>query len=592
MNKEFNALEEFEKADKQELMEEMLDDFMKLDKNPDAIDDEFLLNLNNSIKTKNTSETILDFENVVIDNFKLIPLDVNFRIHASKVLFVRRSTIKTYSLPACKLFATTFIGKKDNCNYLIAESINEINSVQTFITLIYIICSDNTRFDKTSIFHSIIDTEINSTVYIVNNESTFHVMLNRYFNILFQSVNIMQTFERCLSKKEKELSENNIEKLTSDIKDLILDGKVSFMSSSTIIKAQNVIAQSIKTQLDTRITLSPGEKIPNFWGIHIFFLPSHLKQKHLWIWGPKNKGKSYFAENLLKHFKSSFYIIGQESSNSIDKTTQIIILDEVEKKNKASKADLDMMCDGHYQFKQLYSNKFELTDPLIIVLSNYSIDLIYSTDEAVYVKARFREINVEFYKTWTEDTINLEGKDVKLKPFYEMNDIMPDFSTLVAQPRIHAQTDREIISDFFNKFNITKETNYLNKKREHNENSLNSSFSYSSFSKRQKLEDSSSYNPGKQFEYIDLEESENSFIAANKKRLKKISTKLEEEEEEEERQQTINPESVYLEDVNIFKQPQNKNEEEEKEIPIKKKRGRPSGKKSKKKKNDDDIYDD
>lgn len=133
--------------------------------------------------------------------------------------------------------------------------------------------------------------------------------------------------------------------------------------------------------------------LPNPWGL---VLPSFKKAKkrHYWIYSTKpNLGKTFlFAKPLVEEYRAVI-AAGNLSVWNVEVSTQLLILDDY---NHAALRynDLNTICDGTYCFKRAYRGVVQLSNFLVIVLSNQCIKDIYpNMYELLY--ARFNEIELK-----------------------------------------------------------------------------------------------------------------------------------------------------------------------------------------------------
>lgn len=418
----------------------------------------------------------VDFKSLLDKHCNLLAKEP-FRLHAQKVLFVRESSAKFYSLAAMKLFLKVFIGDKQ-VNFFIGEAKNEFEGVKKLYSVVFVENTDTSiKFNTTKHFSCLLDNDTNSSVYtfIQGRESNMYCIFLKYFTNLSSTPNFFEKvkhlvpnlsvianrdnrnynsdssanqsvnqsilshtdFKSPLVKKrnvsKEDMIESNILKLTTSAEILIMTGVIGAQSVVGIQKAQEAIAGIILAKIDTRIDMQFGDSIPNFWSCTFLFLNPNIKKRHIWIHGPANRGKTYFAQNLIKKYQAASFSPRQKSTNEITLRTQIIILDEVEKGNAPSKADIDLMCDGDYKYKILYQNEFPLkTGALVIVLSNKSIDEVYEHIEQPYIHARFGCLNVTLNREYESNKIMLNGSSINVKAIYGPNDLVPDLVGLKA----------------------------------------------------------------------------------------------------------------------------------------------------------------
>lgn len=145
------------------------------------------------------------------------------------------------------------------------------------------------------------------------------------------------------------------------------------------------------TEIDERADLPDQLDTP--WN---FVLDTKLKdkQRHYWIFSREpNKGKTFhFAKPISKKYKVYLHV-GKFDYWSCKRTDQAVILDEY---NTAGLSwnTLNSICDGTYQFREIYGKPFTLDDPLVIVLSNQSINDLYPNMNS-FIHARFYEYELQ-----------------------------------------------------------------------------------------------------------------------------------------------------------------------------------------------------
>lgn len=133
--------------------------------------------------------------------------------------------------------------------------------------------------------------------------------------------------------------------------------------------------------------------LPNPWGR---VLPSKraAKKRHFWIYSSRpNLGKSFlFAKPLQDEFGAVIQS-GDFSYWGISSGTKCVILDEYNS-SLLKYSSLNSMCDGTFGYRVFHGGVVKLDSPLIIILSNQSISLLYPfMNELLY--ARFTEIKLD-----------------------------------------------------------------------------------------------------------------------------------------------------------------------------------------------------
>lgn len=134
--------------------------------------------------------------------------------------------------------------------------------------------------------------------------------------------------------------------------------------------------------------------LPNPWGL---LLSSRVrsKKRHYWLYSTQpNVGKTYlFAKPIASSCNAVIRSGTREPYWDVRPDTELIFLDEY---NFAyfKFYELNAMCDGTYGFRRFSLGVLTLKNPLIIVLSNSSIDTIYPNMSNL-LHARFKEIKLD-----------------------------------------------------------------------------------------------------------------------------------------------------------------------------------------------------
>jgi len=123
----------------------------------------------------------------------------------------------------------------------------------------------------------------------------------------------------------------------------------------------------------------PGEHAIASWVHNNFGKPRLHKQKQLFVWGPKNMGKSHILMDLEKRFKR--YIIGDEEkfdTDYKDDQVEFCTFDEFVGQKKVSW--INNFCEGvHMKLNKKGGNPMtKRGNPPVIFCSNKSLDQIYS----------------------------------------------------------------------------------------------------------------------------------------------------------------------------------------------------------------------
>lgn len=140
-------------------------------------------------------------------------------------------------------------------------------------------------------------------------------------------------------------------------------------------------------QQETRLDLPTF--LPNPWGL---VLPSsrNSKKRHYWIWSQQpDKGKTFhFAKPLEDKYRLSI-VTGDVTYYNILSTDQCVIFDEYNSQ-LFKYSSLNSMCDGTFNFRKCGTSSLRLKNPLIIILSNQSINSLYPI-RGDLLHARFNE---------------------------------------------------------------------------------------------------------------------------------------------------------------------------------------------------------
>jgi len=133
--------------------------------------------------------------------------------------------------------------------------------------------------------------------------------------------------------------------------------------------------------------------IPNPWG-RVLFSARKSKRRHYWIYSDKpNLGKTFlFAKPLCEQYRA-FISSNREQYWNLTGDEQVLILDEY---NTAQYkfSELNCMCDGFYSYRKFMGGVIKLNNPLIIVLSNQHIDILYPHMNEL-LHARFNSIKLD-----------------------------------------------------------------------------------------------------------------------------------------------------------------------------------------------------
>lgn len=133
--------------------------------------------------------------------------------------------------------------------------------------------------------------------------------------------------------------------------------------------------------------------LPNPWG-KVLCSQIKGKRRHYWLWSSQpNVGKTFlFAKPLHDEF-GAVVQSGDFTYWNVTQDTNCVVLDEY---NTAllKYSSLNSMCDGHFGYRIFRGGIIQLLEPLIIVLSNQSIDSLYPFMNQL-LHARFKEIKLD-----------------------------------------------------------------------------------------------------------------------------------------------------------------------------------------------------
>lgn len=125
--------------------------------------------------------------------------------------------------------------------------------------------------------------------------------------------------------------------------------------------------------------------LPNSWEK---VLPVHSgKQRHFWIWSSKpNTGKTTFLESISAQYSSYWYCY-KEAFQDVHPKTQFILLDEYTSPHLPV-TQLNLMCDGHWQYPFKGGSAVLLEKPILLVCSNKPPEEVYPNAYPL-IKVRF-----------------------------------------------------------------------------------------------------------------------------------------------------------------------------------------------------------
>lgn len=126
--------------------------------------------------------------------------------------------------------------------------------------------------------------------------------------------------------------------------------------------------------------------IPNTWGIICPVLET--KHRHYWFWSDQpNKGKTTFLESIRAKYPSMWYSWNEKFQTYV-KDPQFVLIDEYST-GHLTVTQLNMMCDGTYQYPVKGTAGFQLTKPIVLVCGNRNPLDIYDEKHHELIKARF-----------------------------------------------------------------------------------------------------------------------------------------------------------------------------------------------------------
>jgi len=129
--------------------------------------------------------------------------------------------------------------------------------------------------------------------------------------------------------------------------------------------------------------------IPNSFGQ--ILTVSECKQRHYWFWSETpNKGKTTFLRSIQGQFPSLWYS-WTEKYQAPAAHSQFVLLDEYSI-GHLTVTQLNMMCDGTYQYPVKGSNPFVLQKAVVLVCGNRCPLEIYDSKHHELLKARFNII--------------------------------------------------------------------------------------------------------------------------------------------------------------------------------------------------------
>jgi len=133
--------------------------------------------------------------------------------------------------------------------------------------------------------------------------------------------------------------------------------------------------------------------LPNTWGL-LLPVDTDCKKCHYWFWSDSpNKGKTTFGNSLCRTFRAYFQC-GDFTYWDVKRDAEILIFDEF-KPGTLKYNTLNSICDGSFSFRVFMQGpiKLDIGKPLVIVLSNYSIEGCFPHMKD-YIYARFFEFKL------------------------------------------------------------------------------------------------------------------------------------------------------------------------------------------------------
>ena len=126
--------------------------------------------------------------------------------------------------------------------------------------------------------------------------------------------------------------------------------------------------------------------IPNAFGLIMPLIKD--KRRHYWYWSESpNKGKTTFLKSIQQSFPSLWYSWSEKYQAPSPKA-QFVLLDEYSI-GHLTVTQLNMMCDGTYQYPVKGSIPFALPGSIVLVCGNRNPLEIYDEKHHELIKARF-----------------------------------------------------------------------------------------------------------------------------------------------------------------------------------------------------------
>ncbi|AUM61648.1 Rep [uncultured virus] len=200
-----------------------------------------------------------------------------------------------------------------------------------------------------------------------------------------------------MQSKSHQKRQNNMDKLNyildNGLQKAVLTGNIPLVQLPTYQKALDIY----KT-LDEK---DDREDIPEMldtpWNFKLKY-DIGIKKCHYWIYSTKsNYGKTTFAQQLIKKYKSETWNSEEKYQPHIKRSTQMIIIDEFSQRNCLTISVLNMLMDGTIYLTAKGINAWKLNQkPIVIILSNFSpLDIYTKTPNLPNLLSRIEIINLE-----------------------------------------------------------------------------------------------------------------------------------------------------------------------------------------------------
>lgn len=178
------------------------------------------------------------------------------------------------------------------------------------------------------------------------------------------------------------------------VKQCILNGDRNSIPTDLTIKYR---LESRMDGLRTFWTVDARRDLPvsleNPWELSLQVKGAETKCRHFWLYSREpNMGKTTWAKTLQVQFKG-YIKAGDFSYWTVEGDESVILLDDFNEP-MVKYHTLNQMCDGTYEFRVIYKGLKKLNNPLIIILSNFSISDLYK-DKSTFLYARFNEYEVQ-----------------------------------------------------------------------------------------------------------------------------------------------------------------------------------------------------